>query len=79
MSNLEASQEVIEHAAQACANKLTKLFGSIDGAIAAIEADPVTMAQIAMSEFIKDQRKMTLAAHMNPRAFARVVLSQAKA
>lgn len=79
MSNIEASQEVIENAAQACANKLAKLFGSVEDAIAALEADPVAMAQIAMSDFIKDQRQMTLAVHMNPLAFSRIVLGEVAA
>jgi hypothetical protein len=76
MTAFKASQEVVDNAAQSCANNLAKLFGGTEEAIAALEADPVAMAQILMADFIKAQRHMTLQVHMNPRAFSRVVLDQ---
>ena len=79
MSEFESSQEIIDHAALACASKLAKLFGSTEDAISALEADPVAMAQIAIAAFMEDQRKMSIRAHMNRNAFARIVLDKVKA
>ncbi|MBB1617008.1 hypothetical protein A9978_31620 [Pseudomonas sp. UMC65] len=74
----EASDEVVNEAAAACARKLAKLFGGVDEAIAALEADPADLADLAMREFIKDRRQMTLKVHMNPQAFSRQILDLIK-
>lgn len=77
----EASDEVVNEAAAACARKLAKLFGGVDEAIAALEADPADLADLAdlaMREFIKDRRQMTLKVHMNPQAFSHQILNLIK-
>lgn len=76
MSEFEASAEVIEQAALSCARNMEKLFGGVDEAIAALESDPVAMAQMLMADFIKTQKKLRLAVHMNPIPFCRMVLSE---
>lgn len=76
MIEFNAKQETVEHAALSCANNLAKLFGSVEAAIEAITQDPEGMAEIAMAAFIKQQRAMTLAVHMNPQPFAKLVLNK---
>lgn len=78
VSMFEASDEVVNEAAASCARKLAQLFGGIDEAIAALEADPADLADLAMREFIKDRRQMTLKVHMNPQAFSRQILNLIK-
>ena len=75
-TQFQAHQEVVDAAAAACARKLAKWFGSESEAIAAIEADLVAMAQIAMAAFIEEQRAMSVKVHMNPGRFSRQVLGQ---
>ena len=36
-----------------------------------MEADPIAMMEIALADFMKAQRALTLKVHMNPRPFAR--------
>ncbi|OPB16730.1 hypothetical protein BFW91_01195 [Pseudomonas fluorescens] len=78
MSNsvFEASDEVVNEAAASCARLLEKWFGGVDEAIAALEADPADMADIATRSHIKQRRAMTVGAHMNIHAFSRAVLGQ---
>lgn len=74
----QVCDEVVSEAAAFCARKLAKLYGGIDEAIAALEADPVDLADLAMRDFIKDRRQMTLKVHMNPQAFSRQIFNLIK-
>ena len=78
MSNsvFEASDEVVNEAAASCAKLLEKWFGGVDEAIAALEADPVDMADLALRIHIKQRKAMTVSAHMNIQSFSRLVLGQ---
>lgn len=72
------SEEVVNEAAASCAKLLAKWYGSEEAAIAALTQDTVDTAQIAMMGHIKQQRAMTLTAHMNQHKFARAVLHEIK-
>ena len=74
----EVSDEVVNEAAASCAKLLEKWFGGVDEAVAALEADPADMADLAMRSHIKQRRAMTVSAHMNINAFSREVLGQAR-
>lgn len=74
----EASEEVINDAAASCARLLEKWFGGIDEAIAAVEAAPADLADLAMRSHIKQRHAMTVSAHMGIQAFSREVLGQVK-
>jgi hypothetical protein len=78
MSNsaFEASDEVVNEAAASCARLLEKWFGGVDEAIAALEADPADMADLAMRSHIKQRQLMTVRAHMSIHAFSREVLGK---
>ncbi|BBP60391.1 hypothetical protein [Pseudomonas sp. St316] len=78
MSNsvFEASDEVVNEAAAACARRLAKWFGGIEEAIAALEADPIDLADLALRDHVKERRQMTIKAHMNIQVFSRDVLEQ---
>ena len=78
MSNsvFEASDEVVNEAAASCARLLEKWFGGVDEAIAAIEADPADMADLALRNHIKQRQSMTVSAHMNIQRFSREVLER---
>lgn len=78
MSNsaFEASDEVVNEAAAACARLLEKWFGGVDEAIAALEADQVDLADLALRSHIKQRKTMTVRAHMNIQGFSREVLGQ---
>jgi len=78
MSNsvFEASDEVVNEAAASCARLLEKWFGGVDEAIAALEADPADMADLALRSHIKQRKAMTVSAHMNIQSFSREVLGQ---
>ncbi len=75
-SVFEASEEVVNEAAASCARLLAKSFGGVDEAIAALEAHPADMADLALHGHIKQRRAMTVSAHMNINAFSREVLGQ---
>lgn len=77
-SAFEASDEVVNEAAASCARLLEKWFGGVDEAIAALEADPVDLADLAMRSHIKFQREMSLRVHMEDHKFARSVLHEIK-
>ncbi|WP_431145008.1 hypothetical protein [Pseudomonas alvandae] len=70
------SDEVVNEAAASCARRLAKWFGGIDEAIAALEADPAGLADIALRDNVKERRQMTVKAHMNIQAFSREVLEK---
>ena len=72
----EASDEVVNEAAASCARLLEKWFGGVDEAIAALEADQVDLADLAMRGHIRQLKAMTVATHMNIHAFSREVLEQ---
>ena len=72
----EASDEVVNEAAASCARLLEKWFGGVDEAIAALEADQVDLADLAMRGHIKQRKAMKVATHMNIHAFSRAVLEQ---
>ncbi|MGY2438585.1 hypothetical protein [Pseudomonas sp. SDO52101_S400] len=76
MSIFEASDDVVNEAASSCARLLERWFGGVDEAIAALEADPADMADLALREHIKQSRTMTVKAHMNIRAFSSEVLGK---
>ena len=78
MSNsvFEASDEAVNEAAASCARLLEKWFGGVDEAIAALEADQVDLADLALRSHIKQRKSMTVRAHMNIQAFSREVLGQ---
>lgn len=78
MSNsvFEANDEVVNEAAASCARLLEKWFGGVDEAIAAIEADPADMADLAMRSHLAQRKAMTVKAHMGIHAFSREVLGQ---
>lgn len=78
MSNsvFEASDEVMNDAAASCARMLEKWFGGVDEAIAALEAAPAEMADLAMRSHNKQRQAMTVSAHMNIQRFSRKVLEQ---
>lgn len=73
-SVFEASDEVVNEAAAACARRLAKWFGGVDEAIAALEADPADLADLALRDYMQWLRQMRLKVHMNPDAFSRVLL-----
>jgi len=75
-SVFEASDEVVNEAAAACARRLANWFGGVDEAIAALEVDPADLADLALRDYIKCRRQMTLKVYMNPHAFSRVILKQ---
>jgi hypothetical protein len=75
-SVFEVSDEVVNEAAAYCARRLAKWFGGIDEAIAALEADPADLADLALHDHIKERRQMTVKAHMNIQAFSREVLEK---
>jgi len=72
----EASDEVVNEAAASCAKLLEKWFGGVDEAIAALEADPADMADLAMRSHTAQRKAMTVKAHMNIQAFSREVLAR---
>lgn len=78
MSNsaFEASDEVVNEAASSCARLLEKWFVGLDEAIAALESDQAGLADLSLRSHIKQRQAMTVAAHMNIRAFSREVLEQ---
>lgn len=71
MTDFGVSEQTVNDAAEACARRLAKWFGSPEEAMAAMEDDPIAMMEIALADFMKAQRAMTLKVHMNPRPFAR--------
>jgi hypothetical protein len=75
-SVFEVSDEVVNEAAASCARRLAKWFGGIDEAIAALEADPTGLADIALRDHVKERRQMTIKAHMNIQVFSREVLEK---
>ena len=76
MSTFSASDEVVNEAAISCARLLTKWFGGVEEAIAELERDPASLADLAMREHIKICREMTVKAHMNIGRFSRLCLEQ---
>lgn len=78
MSNpiFEAGDEVVNEAAASCARRLAKWFGGIKEAIAALEADPADLADLALRDHVKVRRQMTVRVHMNIQAFSRAVLGK---
>ncbi|WP_143495472.1 hypothetical protein [Pseudomonas sp. PE-S1G-1] len=78
MSNsvFEASDEVVNEAAASCARLLEKWFGGVEEAIAALEAGPADIADLALRSHIKQRRAMTVSAHMSINTFSREVLGQ---
>ncbi|SEP58269.1 hypothetical protein SAMN03159444_00123 [Pseudomonas sp. NFACC02] len=72
------SEEVVNEAAASCAKLLAKWYGSEEAAIQALTQEAADTAQIAMMGHIKQQRAMTLSAHMNQRKFAGAVLHEVK-
>lgn len=72
MNTFEASSETVNEAAEACARRLAKWFGGAEEAAAAMEADPIAMMEIALVDFMKERRALTLKVHMNPRPFTRL-------
>ena len=78
MSNsvFEASDELVNEAATSCAKLLEKWFDGVDEAIAALEADQAGLADLSLRSYIKQRQVMTVAAHINIRAFSREVLEQ---
>ena len=78
MSNsvFEASDEVVNEAAASCARLLEKWFGGVEEAIAALQADQVDLADLALRSHIKQRKAMTVSAHMNIQGFSREVLGQ---
>ncbi|PUA41415.1 hypothetical protein C5U62_31760 [Pseudomonas protegens] len=81
MSNalFETSEEVVNELAASCARKLAKWYGGIDEAIAALEADPADLGDLALRDVIKDQRRMALKVYMNPQAFSLQIFNLIKA
>ena len=75
-SVFEASDEVVNEAASSCAKLMEKWFGGVDEAIAALEADQVDLADLALRSHIKQSKAMTISAHMNIQGFSREVLGQ---
>lgn len=71
-------QSVVDAAAASCARLLAEWFGSEEEAAKALIEDPVAMAQIAMIEFMKQQREMTAKAISQPVKFSRAVLGAIK-
>lgn len=78
MADFGVSQEVVEESALACARILAEAFGSVEDAIAAIESDPVAMAQIAITEHSKRIKAMSVSAHMNISRFSAQVFHAIK-
>lgn len=76
MSIFEASDEVVNEAAASCARLLEKWFGDVDEAIAALEADPADMADLAIRSHLKQRHDMTVKAHMNIHALSLEVLGK---
>ncbi|WP_447775216.1 hypothetical protein [Pseudomonas chlororaphis] len=76
MSNsvFDVSDEVVNEAAASCARRLTRWYGGVEEAIAALEADPADLADLALRDHIKERRQMTVKAHMNIHALSRQVL-----
>lgn len=76
MSNsvFDVSDEVVNEAAASCARRLTRWYGGVEEAIAALEADPADLADLALRDHIKERQQMTVKAHMNIHALSRQVL-----
>lgn len=68
------SEQVVIAAAAGCVDRLVEWCGGEQEAINAISDDPCAMMQIAISDWMKAQRKMAEICHMNPRAAAAQVL-----
>lgn len=77
MSEFSVSEQTVNEAAQACAQRLAKWFGGVDEAIAALESDPVVMAEIAIADHMKTTKALSVRAHMNIGAFSKQVHSLA--
>ena len=75
-SVFEVSDEVVSEAAASCARLLEKWFCGVAEAIAALEADPADIADLAMRSHVKHCQAMTVKAHMNIQAFSREVLEK---
>lgn len=71
MTDFGVNEQTVNDAAESCARRLAKWFGSPEEAMAAMEDDPIAMMEIALADFMKAQRALTLKVHMNPRPFAR--------
>ena len=71
MTDFGVSEQTVNDAAESCVRRLAKWFGGAEEAAAAMEADPIAMMEIALADFMKAQRALTLKVHMNPRPFAR--------
>lgn len=78
MNTFGVSEEVVREAAASCAKLLAKWYGSEEAAIAALTQASADTAQIAMMGHIKQQRALTLSAHMNQHKFAGEVLHEIK-
>ena len=76
MRIFEANDEVVSEAAASCARLLEKWFGGVDEAIAALEADPADMADLAIRSHLKQRHEMAVKAHMNIHAFSLEVLGK---
>lgn len=76
MSNsaFEASDEMVNESAASCVRLLEKWFGGVDEAIAALEADQLDLADLALRSHIKQLKAMTVRADMNIQGFSREVL-----
>lgn len=74
IAGIDASPEVIEEAALACARKLAEWFGGAEEAIKALEDDPIAMVAIALQDRMDTMKKMAIKAHSNPTEFAMAVL-----
>ena len=79
MSTFSVSDEVVNEAASSCARLLAEWFGGVDEAIAELERDPASLADLALREHVKIHREMTVKAHMNIGRFSRLCLNQIKA
>lgn len=66
-------ESVVLAACAGCVDRLVEWCGGEQEAIDAINDDPCAMMQIAIADWIKAQRKMALACHMNQGAAARYV------
>lgn len=70
----KSEDEVLLEMARGCADRLANWFGSAEKAAEELQRDPVALSQVALMDFMKARREMTVKVHMNPRPFARECL-----
>lgn len=61
-----ASEQTVKHAAEGCARRLIEWYGDEDKAYQAMQADPLSNMEIAISDYTSTIRKMAVKALTHP-------------